>query len=335
MSTSATSGEWVGQAERQAARLRRQIASMTAYVQQGGGSVQEIEQVCAPFYASLAKLYQDDYPLAQAIESSDLLVRLEGAAIDEKNPRLSLISSVFGKVRKGVGSVAWAIARVSNRQSLPEDVDLGLTAYATGSLYLGFCLPPQGATLMDPLYDATKQAIHALGVVSERIEQGKSEVDIARDFPDPKVRDAALSAVQHLSPSGHMGINSVSLTGREFASKSFHKLTPESRSAIRKLIEHPVKSDEPLEFIGIIREMDLDLRRFELRRLVGSETEEVRCIYPENYDAQAVEWLNGKAKVFGKIERGQDGKPRLLQVERFDLLKKSTQPKPSEQTDLI
>jgi hypothetical protein len=44
---------------------------------------------------------------------------------------------------------------------------------------------------------------------------------------------------------------------------------------VTKAIE---SSDLVLQLVGIIREMDLDIKRFELRRIAESSIEEIRCI---------------------------------------------------------
>ena len=310
--------------------LHAQIASMLAWVEKSNGGPELAQQLCAPYYKLLEDIYEQDFPIAKAIETSDFLLQLEGEALNHRDPRISLIVGIFANVRKQVGSVAHAISGVLDKSCLPKDVDLGLTAFAPGSLYLGFSLPDPSepnergeSNLLkqnDPLFKATREAIHALGIVSQRIDEGKSDDDIAKEFPDPKIRDTALSAIQHLAPTGRTGIRSVSLAGKNFTGNAFHRLTPEIRTTVRKWIELPVKSDEHEEFIGTIREIDLDLRRVELRRLIETEVEEIRCIYPENLAGIAEQALNQKVRAYGRIEKSPDGKPKLLQVEEFELI---------------
>jgi hypothetical protein len=317
--------------------LHGQIAALMLWVEKSQGDAALAEQLCKPYYRLLERIYEEDFPIANAIETSDLVLQMEGEALDHRDPRISLIATIFANVRKQVGSVAHAISGVTDKANLPKDVDLGLTAFAPGSLYLGFSLPDpsepnekgQKSLLNknDPLYKATREAIHVLGIVSQRIDEGKSDDEIAKDFPDPKIRDTALSAIQHLAPTGRMGISSVSLAGKNFTGKSFHRLTPEIRTEVRKWIEQPVKTGDYEEFVGTIREVDLDLRRVELRRLVKRELQEIRCIYPESFAGIAEQALNKKARAYGRIEKSPDGKPRLLQIEKIELLDPPTESK--------
>ena len=256
---------------------------------------------------------------------SDLLLHLEGAAFKTNLPRVSLISSIFSTVRKQVGSVAYAISGITDRKMLPKDVDLGLTAFAPGSLYLGFSLPDvktadeDGQIKLfgeqDPLYKATKEAIRILGVVSGQVEEGATEDDITEKIPDPMVRDRALSALWHMSPSGRTGIDTISIANRSMGDRKFRNLTPEIRKKIHRLISSPVKSDETGEYIGTVREIDLDIMRFELRRLVSNTIEGIRCVYKQELSQIAKGALDKKVRVTGKIEKSEKGRPRLLEVQ--------------------
>ena len=79
-------------------------------------------------------------------------------------------------------------------------------------------------------------------------------------------------------------------------------------------MRHPVKSQEFESFTGTVREIDLDARRFELRRLSGTSIEEIRCIYPERLEKDVQTSLNRKITASGNIARSPDGNPRLLQI---------------------
>lgn len=324
MSVETTSGPWIQQVERQAARIRAQIASMTDYVLKCSGTAADVERVCDSYYLSLSELYQKDFPLARAIETSDLLLRLEGRPIQDKTPKLSLIASVFTNVRRRVGGVAYAISGLVNEAQQYKEVDLELAAYATGSLFLGFNLPDPNsddnlATLLlgenDPLYIATKKAINTIGIISQKIASGAEFVEMEREISDPLVRDIALSAVQGLAPSVQSKIDSVMLIGKDLPTKEFAKLTKETRKNVRGWMKKPIQSHDKEQVIGVIREIDLDLHRFALRRISGMELQEVRCIYSAKFASQAKALVDKSVIVSGSVQRDHFGNPRLLQVE--------------------
>jgi hypothetical protein len=341
--TTLSSETWCDQIDHKVKLVHGQIAAIINSAGKNGCDQAFIDQLCSPYYRLLDRIYQDDYPVARAIENSDLVLQFEGEAVDGRDPSIMLIATVFSNVRRRVGSLAYAIAGVLNpKGTLPKDVDLGLTAYATGSLYLGFSLPdPAGVDEngersllqeIDPLYEATKKAIHALGVVSQNLDEGGTEEALAKEIPDPKIRDTALVAVQGLAPTGHSGIRSVSIAGRSATGRHFSRLTPEIRAIAKTRTETPTTPSEAAEFSGVIREIDLDFRRFELRRIIGSTLEEIRCIYPENLGEIAKAALKSEQQVTvsGTVERSPDGKPKLLQISNLGM-----QPAAPQQRSLL
>jgi len=325
-----TQSAWGDVLNSQVKFLHAQIAAAISMVEKQGGSSELLEQICSPYYKLLQGIYEDDFPIARAMECSDLLLQLEGTALKSHTPRISLIGTVFSSVRRQVGDVAHALCGVMNGGVLPKDVDLGLSAFAPGSLYLGFSLPDPTVEdengernvlgTEDPLYKATREAIRTLGIISRRINEGVSPEEIEKDWPDPRIRDTTLSAIQHLAPTGRAGIDSVRLGGRGVPGADFTQLTPDFRKRVRGWIEHPVKSDEVEEFVGVVREIDLDLRRIEIRRLVETVVEEIRCVYPRELAAVAGKSLDAKVKAFGKVDRSADGKPKMLEIQRLEIV---------------
>ena len=315
--------------------LKKRVESILSQISAVRKSAREMQldaeteaAIVAPHYELLRTIYQEDFVIADAIASSDLLLYYTGPALDTDSPRVSLIEALCDNARRQVGAVALSLSRVTNRKTLPKDADLGLRAFARGSLFLGFSMPDptkpdsNGETNLlgadDPLYKATREAIKTLGIISTHLAlDGVASLQaIERDVPDPKLRDAALTAIVQLAPSGQKrtGIDSVSLGGREMPDAGFRSLTPATRKQIKPWMRHPVKSQEFESFTGTVREIDLDARRFELRRLSGTSIEEIRCIYPERLEKDVQTSLNRKITASGNIARSPDGNPRLLQI---------------------
>jgi hypothetical protein len=326
--------KWSDVLDYKARILYAQIASLQESVREQGGSDEMIDTLCEPYVELLKSMYTEDYPLAKAIEESDLVIRLEGPAIDRESPRISIITGVFTRVRKQVANVAKAIAQISDASKrIPKEMDLGLSAFAKGSLVLGFTLPSpeeieeekhgQQSLLgdQDPLYQAARQAIRTIGVVTQHVAEGKPLDELAEFVPDARVRDAALVAVESLAPTGRQGINSVSISGREIstAESETPPLTLTMRDEIHAKLKHPVLSEESVVFIGDVREIDLDARRFELRHIENMEVNDVRCSYVDETDDEAAEWLNKRVKVTGNVERDYAGKAKLLDAATIEI----------------
>jgi len=299
--------------------LHQQIAAMQRLAGEAGAPPERLEQACAPYFRLLDEIYARDIPVARALDTADLLLHLEGEDLQTASPRLSLVSSILGDVRKQVGTmIKTLVSSLDESVDLPREIDLGLCSFSFGSLYLGFALPapPAGQIELrgDPLFSASREALALLGKVTEYIEDADAYAHICRELADPKIRDAALSAVGQLAPSGRRGVSSVAIGGRAMPERPWRTLTPQTRLQIRSWLERPVLGEEIIELAGRVRSIDLDLRRFDLRRIDGGQQPDLRCIYPDSFDAAAKNWLDSTVVVRGQVEL-YHGAARLLQVQ--------------------
>jgi hypothetical protein len=319
MNEAAEYPNWSSLLQHKARLLHQQIAAMQRLVAEEGGSEETLARSCQAYYQLLDEIYTKDMPVARALDQSDLLLHLDGEGLQTASPRLSLVTGIMGDVRKQVGAmIKTLVSSLNEAVELPREFELGLSSFAQGSLYLGFSLPQPGpgeALLAgDPLIEASRQALSTLGAVTALLDEPDAYHLIRRDFADPKLRDAALSAVEQLAPSGRRGISSVEIGGRALQARKWRKLTPETREQVRAWLEQPVRSDELVEFRGRVRAIDLDLRRFDLRRVDGGNFPDLRCIYSVSFDIPAKRWLDGIVTVRGWVESYQ-GAARLLQVQ--------------------
>ena len=314
-----TDGTWAGVLQYKTQLLHQQIAAMQRLATDAGATPERLEAICAPYYRLLDEIYAKDVPVARALDTADLLLHLEGDDLHTQTPRLSLVSSIMSDVRRQVGTmIKTLVSSIDESVELPREIDLGLCSFAFGSLYLGFALPapPAGYAEVtgDPLFAASREALNVLGKVTDHIEEPDAYTQICRELADPKIRDAALSAVGQIAPSGRRGVSSVDIGGRALPDRPWRRLTPETRVQIRSWLEKPVLGDEVIEFNGRVRSIDLDLRRFDLRRIDGGDQPDLRCIYPAQFDQAARGWLDTTVVVLGRVETFR-GAARLLQVE--------------------
>jgi hypothetical protein len=314
--------DWSSVLKRRAQLLHHQIAAMQKLVVDSGGSDETLAQACAPYYRLLDEIYEKEMPVARALDRSDLLLHLDGEGLQTESPRLSLVTGIMSDVRKQVGTmIKTLVSSLNEAVELPREFDLGLCSFARGSLYLGFSLPEPGpgyvALAGDPLFAASGQALSTLGAVTQHINEPNAYDLIRREFADPKLRDAALSAVGQLAPSGRRGVSSMEIGGRAMQKGAWRLLTPQTRLQVRAWLEQPVVSNEVVELRGRVRAIDLDLRRFDLRRIDGGHLPDLRCIYPASFDAPAKKWLDATVVVRGQVETYQ-GAARLLQVQSVE-----------------
>ena len=319
MNEAAAYPNWSSVLQHQARLLHQQIAAMQRLVAEAGGGEETLARSCQAYYQLLDEIYGKDMPVARALDHSDLLLHLDGEGLQTESPRLSLVTGIMGDVRKQVGAmIQTLVSSLNEAVELPREFELGLSSFAQGSLYLGFSLPQPGpdyaALAGDPLIAASRQALATLGAITAHLDEPNAYELIRRDFTDPKLRDAALSAVGRLAPSGRRGVSSVEIGGRALQARAWRKLTPHTREQVRAWLERPVLGDEVAEFRGRVRAIDLDLRRFDLRRIDGGNLPDLRCIYPASFDVPAKKWLDGIVTVRGRVETYQ-GVSRLLQVQ--------------------
>jgi hypothetical protein len=216
----------------------------------------------------------------------------------------------------------WADGRVS-----PSSLDLSLSGMARGSLLFGLTadVDMKGDFPLlrdrDTLFVSTREALTAIDLVAHVVEDNQDGVELAEvseRIDDPRIRDAALLAVQRLSPSGRRGIETLAISGQE-ERPAF--LTSEHRRAIRESLIKPVIHGEEVQLSGYVREIDLDAHRFELRGVDDEQIRDVRCAYRSLPGVRAKELLGSYVRVNGLVERTADGIPRLLSVLRIDIRK--------------
>jgi hypothetical protein len=337
---------WVEQLEHKAAIVLDQMAAARALA-----SRMDIdpEAVARPYFDMLNMLYADEMPHARALDSSDLVLRIEGPALQDPNPRIKLLSGIFADLREQVTKITKAMIGLSDTEpaKFPPEFELGLTSLARGSLVMGVKVrPPQAAAKggeridavpgtqvnlwgeEDPLYQAVREAIRSLARVAWYIGPLGIDEDINDDFPDPGVRDVVLTAAEQLAPSGRRGYDRVTITADGVDKREPEPLTPQSRKVLRANANTPVRSTRLGDFIGRVRAIDLDARRFQLRRVEGAGA--VRCVYSDViHEPKAL--LDRTIQVSGLVEYDRRDRPRLMQVQSFSILEETM---PAEQLRL-
>lgn len=273
--------------------------------------------------------------MAKAMDNSDLVLRLQGPAVDAESPRLQIVTQAFTDIRDQVQRIAKAIIGLSpDTRGFPRHVELGLSGLAKGSLIVGVRVQTpeesqRGQTRQifsggdDQVYQAVRLAVRQLAIVTQHISDEGVDESLKEEIPDPGVRDIVVLSAQRLAPSGKRGIDRISLFSSELESGKSLPLTPQIKRSLKRVVANPVNRTERGEFAGTVREIDLDARRFEIRGVRGAGA--VRCIYPESYARAAHHWLDSEVLIKGFFERSTDGNPRLVEADHVEVLKKHKQ----------
>lgn len=325
---------WRELLDAKARHLHEQIGQTYHWVQQNaGGDSRVYENMTKELYDWLRDLYEKELPLVKILDEADLSLELKGPDTAVSHPRISLVTSTFKRVQDQVRAVTRAIPGVTEqsseklkqRHSFAHDMDLGFASMALNhALRVGFTLPvPAEDNCLgaeDPGLQAVAQAIHSIRAVSLTMAEMEDEQEIQAKvgdrIPDPKVRDSAILAVKELTPSAKSGFDTVRIFGRGDKVEEIERpLTTESRKTLNHFIAKPVYADEEMEIEGLVREMDLDKKRFELRQIGAAGVNDLRCVYGnEAADSIAKEWLNDSIVVIGRVQKDKDGRPRLMRV---------------------
>lgn len=332
---------WQRLVDEKARELHEQIAAAYLWVKEQGGSDEDLfKNITGQQYDWLRNLYEHELPLAKLLDEADLTLELDGPALQMAHPRVSVVTRTFSRVQDRVLSVARTISGFpqsggKRRFRLPHEMELGFISVARGSgLRFGFTIPEPPAVTEsllganDPTYQAVTKAVFAirdLSISMADIEDTEDEAGVAEQaretLEDPRLRDAALVAVKDLSPARQAGIATVKVTGRGVDRHEIKPMTFETRRVLTNLVSSPVKSRETVTFRGTVREIDLDSKRFDLRGITEGQQNDLRCVYgKEAAEDDAKRWLGQTIKVEGRIERDHNGKPRLLQIKKMEVV---------------
>lgn len=258
-----------------------------------------------------------------------------------REPPISLVTCLFGKLKEEIRAIARAIAgmEASSRVRWPSDLDPQLAGIAHGSLVVGMRVPrpgDQGADgqallpgVSDALYGAVQAAVQSLPAIPRLIQHGQVSEAIHEQFPDPAVRDTVMVAARRLAPSAqYKAINALFLNApqqdQDTESGAAQPLTRQSRAILTSCLDSPSRQrfEGTGSFEGLVRAVDLDAPRFEIRGIGSSRG--IRCIYEPHYDQLVGGMLDAAVLVKGHYEAAPDQQPRLVRVDEISVTREAS-----------
>ena len=310
---------WVHLVEKKAALIHDQIASLRSLARRNDISLDGADR---PYFDLLNQLYREEFPLAQLIDSSDLVARFEGASISETSTPAKVVTSVVSGLRDQIRIIAKAIAGLNSDLPWPDSLDPLLTGVARGSLVIGISIPSARGfpALPDPVLKSVREAVGRVAVVSRYVRADRVDDSIEEEISDPAVRDTVLVAASKLAPTSRSRVDKLILFQPDVPAKEGIPLTVESRNVLRKAVAQPVKVRNSATFTGTVRAIDLDARRLEIRHVKEIDGGSIRCIYPKESVGSEREILDREVRVHGRYEQHVDGKPRLMEAVRLDVV---------------
>ena len=204
-------GIWTEAVERKAAIIHSQLAAARELAIRHNGS---LEEIALPYLELLRTLYAEEFPFAQLTDTSDLVARFSGPAVDVQDPTVSIVISIFSEIREQIRAIARSVVGLATDRQVrwPSNLDPHLSGIAHGSLIVGVSVaPPLLASaraqmeldgVSDQVFASVRSAVRSLSVVARHV--GATSIDAAfrEEFPDPAVRDTVLIAAKRLAPTG-------------------------------------------------------------------------------------------------------------------------------------
>ena len=320
--------EWTEAVEAKARIIHEQLAAARAIAERNGSSADEITQ---PYLDLLGSLYRDEFVFAQLIDTSDLVVRFTGPAVSSVDPTVTIVTSLFNTLRDQIRGVTKSIIGLSGDENVkwPSELDPHLSGLAHGSLVVGISIHPPdegsnygqvkvpGVSL--EVVESIRGAVRSIATVARHVHEDRiDENAIQSDFPDPAIRDTVMVAASKLAPSGRKGYDSVAFYEPRETGVEAPLLTVRSRRMLNQSLTRSVRVSGQGSFEGVVRAIDLDTRRFEIRNVkdIGA----IRCMYEPSQQESAKNVLDRRIRVDGNYETMENQKPRLIAVTSIKVL---------------
>ena len=322
--------KWVNAVKEKARIIQGQILATQLLIQEyGGDSAKATEHD----FERLFELYRQELPLAELLDTSDLLAHYEGKAVTTGTPAMTFFSSKMKDMGTSLKRVVESIIDLEDSEELVKWSDLypQLSGIVKGSLMVGVNVPtlqheheqrvlPDIPEPIMQIYQSVHDTVCGLSKVAYYIGDEEVNDGLLEEFPDPAIRDTVLVAAHSLAPRKSKNVTSLTLISSSQHNMQPKPLTNSCRHTLEHSIEKPIKKSKEGTFEGIVRAIDLDAARFEIRKVQGIGS--IRCIYDKTKTDNARDLIDAKLRVTGNYEESKDGKPRLMTVDDIKVIKK-------------
>lgn len=326
-------GSWIEAMEAKARIIHGQMATARSLAERAG---LDADEVVRPYFDLLNELYADEFDFARLVDDADLVTRFVGPAL-ENGPTMTIVTSVCRDLRTQIQGIAKAIVGLSSDEQVrwPTDLEPQLAGLTPGSLVVGVSIrdpdvgrdtgQPDLPGISEAVVNAVRGAVRSVAMVARHVRDGGIDTDaLQTDFPDPAIRDTVMVAVSKLAPSGRRGIDSVSFYARESTASPAPPLTQKSRRTLSRALTRPIQTSGEGTFEGVVRAIDLDARRFEIRGVQGAGA--IRCMYETEHQTTVMRTLDTRVRVSGSYETAPNRQPRFIAVSSVHVLVDSPTP---------
>lgn len=248
-----------------------------------------------------------------AIEgASDFIFRLESARDLAGMAPASIVTKGIAALQRGLQRVGEFVVRSNAAERgehaamrIADQFELELVAANPGSFRVGLRVRPVPSLFA--LRDSDKMAaVGRLASVLRLVSRGDNLEHLGNELPDVNVRLQVLQSLKEVAPPRQKADYAIELSGRSLGNDHviLDRRTRQFIVGTIRLTRREASQD------GIIREINLDRRTFQIRTPASS----IRCQYPPELEPQATAALNHRVRVTGAAIVEIDGTLKLLRV---------------------
>jgi hypothetical protein len=269
----------------------------------------------------LRRLIDTYLGICPRVAPADLVISLEGERVGLGQTSAAAVTRIIDAFRRGVQSVVEMVEAGNRPRSgrrrerwIENICDFPIIGLQPGSVQV-LLAKPEDETLFSEDNRATLQAALDLFFA------GLQWADCSREAPntdferlEAEKRQTILALVTQLLPPRTGDVSAVSFrqTGPTTDQPAkLASLTRPSRERIRAALKAMVQHSEFREITGVIRELDLDDRSFDLRDR-DDRASDLRCVYGAELEETVKEYLDSRVTVTGTLELNRKQKEKLL-----------------------
>lgn len=304
--------------------MRQAHAAWASIKDSGLVSYEQFWSGSNPYVARLNRIYEEDFQLARLADESDLLFHAEGPGAGHESPRLETVNWLGVRMERRLRELAQSLTPLveTDARAAAQKLDLRLTGIAPGSLYMGIALADIVTSMpgMEEsdllLIQSIRSALQSIQIVPQFVTETEVSSEIMDALPDPALRDALIVAAFEIAPTGRKGIHTLEISAPRTSIQT-GTLGQRERVVLREATAKPfMKERRRGTFVGEVREVDLDSRRFQLRGVERVGT--LRCVsrFDENLSKRV---LGRTISVTGWYDVDRDGRPRLMEVSEYKI----------------